>query len=207
MPRLSLSLVAADSTDTMARLSFWGRNTEREDSLYFYSADSIELYPDTTGIMHLVVAHAGDRLAQYYKLSQGQWSATAPETYTPEQTPQEVLPISGIDTKGKSHDIADLIRRRYAVLVFSSLDLRTHSKAERDSLRKQYGGDSLQLIYMMLSLSDSASLARIKRDTLSGIVYSDSLSLVTQMRKAYGIDRATSPKLFLIDSLGKVSAL
>ncbi|MDO4692876.1 MAG: hypothetical protein Q4A64_08395 [Porphyromonadaceae bacterium] len=207
MPKLSLSFTAVDSTDTLARLSFWGAGREREDSLLFYSADSIYLYPDTAGIRHLVVTHGHDSLMQYYELTQGQWRVVAPPKYISGQTPKSVPPIYGLDAKGKSHDIGELIKGGYTVVVFSSLDLRTHTRAERDSLRKQYGGDSLRLIYMMLSHSDSASLARIRRDTLSGIVYSDTLSLVTLMRQAYGIDRAASPQQFLIDSLGKVSTL
>lgn len=207
-PQLMLTLSPLDSLDTLARLIYWGAETRREDTIRLDSTQPIALYPDTVGLRHLLVVHAGGASAYYYALRSGQWIDTLPPASPlPVGLSSEALPLDEADARGKYHTLEELVQPGRALLLFSDARLATHTRAERDSLRKVWGKDSVRFVYMMLSPSDSASLAQIKRDSLDGVVYSDTLGMVSRLRRVYGLDRQRQAVCLLLDTLGRVEPL
>lgn len=206
-PTLTLRLSPADSTDTLAKLVYWGAEQWREDSLHIGTEDSIVLRPDTTGITHLMVTHAGGEVGLLYRLVGDHWVDTIPSAPKSNTYSGRVLPIEGKDTQGKQRNIFELIKKQNLIVTFSDLSLQTHTRRQRDSLRNAYGKDRAQFVYLMLTPSDSTATNRIKRDSLSkgSIIYSDTLGTVSQMRERYGIGRTTGVYTIAVDSLGNIS--
>ena len=57
---------------------------------------------------------------------------------------------------------------------------------------------------MMPTLSDSVARSQLRRDSLEGIAFSDSLGLVSRVRQLYGVQGQAQVVHFRIDSLGKI---
>lgn len=209
LPRLKIELSPIDSADTTLYLIYEGLDSVWVDSLPLEQAGFLELQPDTTRLRSLMLSHGAYTRVHRYELSSGVWQP-APMP-SPTSAPDSIdtlalLQLSGVDARGKYQSIHDLRHRGAVALIFSSADLSTHSRTERDSLLRQYPKDSLHLVYMMLTPTDSAALSRLKRDSLErkAIVYSDSLFLVSRMRASVGLERTHLGKIFIIDTLGRV---
>lgn len=209
LPRLRLSLSPVDSTDSILYLIYEGRDTVWVDSMLITDGVPIELMPDTQGMHSIMLAHAGYTQAYRYELCEGLWQEV-PMSYQAARVDSldslEVMNMAGLDAGGKYTDMYQLQRKGAVALIFSSLELSTHRRAERDSLLRSYPTDSLTLVYLMLTSSDSAALARLKRDSLDkkSVAYSDSLGLVSRMRRVCGIERRVEPAIFVVDTLGRI---
>lgn len=210
-PPLRLSLSSVDSADTMLYVIYDGLDSVWRDSLALRSEAPLELHPDTARLRGLFLCHDAYRRVYRYELRAGKW------TLVPRLEPcleldsldsTSVYHLGGSDVRGKYRDMYELLRKGRVAVIFSSLEMKTHSRSERDSLLAHYPKDSLELVYLMLSSSDSAALGRLKRDSLdkkASAVFSDSLALVSRMRLVYGISRDPSPRVFIVDSLGRIT--
>lgn len=212
LPSLSLNLEPTDSTDTVLHVTYEGKDSVWRDSMPLQAGKPILLQPDTSRLKAIFLSHEGYRKSYCYTLRGGAWTLTlGPPPALPLDTLDTVgiYQLSGVDARGKHRDMYELLRKGRVAVIFSSLALQTHHPADRDSLLKRFPKDSLELLYLMLTPSDSAALARLKHDTLdkkTAIVFSDTLSLVSRMRSIYGISRDPSPRIFIVDSLGQVMA-
>lgn len=211
LPPLSLTLEQVDSTDSTLYLVYEGLDSVWRDSLPMPVGQALELHPDTARLSALMLCHDGYRRVYRYELHAGVWRSVG----LPERQPlpdsldsTALLGLGGKDARGKDKNLYELLGKGRVAVVFSSLDLGTHSRKERDSLLALYGKDSLCLIYMMLTPSDSAARSRLKRDSLdkqAEAIYTDTLGIVSRMRTSCGISRKPSPHIFIIDSLGQIS--
>ena len=64
--------------------------------------------------------------------------------------------------------------------------------------------DSLQFVILYPTPSDSAARGQFRRDSLRGIAFSDSLGLVSRLRREYGVQGNDRPVRFQIDTLGRI---
>ena len=91
------------------------------------------------------------------------------------------------------------------MLVFASPErMQSLTKQEQAQLRVKARPDSLQFVFLYPSLSDSTVRAQLRRDSLEGIAFSDSLGLVTRLRHEYGVQGQDRPIRLRIDTLGKI---
>lgn len=212
-PALRCTIEPLDSTDSVLYIIYEGRDSVWRDSLPLPLGEPLELRPDTAGLLALFLAHGTRYEAVYrYTLRDGAWrlepqmgGGLRPDTLDS----AGIYQLSGQDARGKYRDMYGLLGKGRVAIIFSDLALETHSRAERDSLSARYPKDSLELVYMMLTPSDTAALSRLRRDTLerrADAVFSDTLGVVSRLRAIYGIERAPAPHIFIVDSLGRVSA-
>ncbi|MDO4707582.1 MAG: hypothetical protein Q4A61_04050 [Porphyromonadaceae bacterium] len=213
LPSLSLDVEQADSTDTVLYVIYEGLDSVWLDSFPLPFDRPIELRPDTSRLRSVWVAHNDYLSIHRYELFGRQWVShlLSSRSLPPDSLDTVgVYHLAGIDAEGKYRDMHELLGEKGRVaLVFSSLDMKTHSRSERDSLVGHFPKDSLQIVYMMLTPSDSAALGRLRRDSLSNkaiVTYSDTLGLVSRMRLIYGIGRVAAPRIFIVDSVGAVKA-
>lgn len=208
---LEVKLSPADSTDTTASVHLWGIDASRTDTLPFGADAPLLLEPDTTLYREILVAHAEGSQAHYFRLVDGVWqeglskqSDVAQDSLAKEGV--IATNFSGWDVQQHYRTLSDLYLAHRTALVFSSPVSHTSlTKAEAKRLREAYTSDSLQFVYMMLHHSDSVVRRVLKQDSLRGIAFSDSLGVVSQARKDYGIARETRPVVFVVDSLGKMT--
>lgn len=196
-----LTLQRLDPSDSIAAVHLLGDESSAVDSVRL-GADSITIHPDTTRYRALYVEHSDTlKTLRHYILSRGVWHECDPEPKLDALT-VSAPSISGRDASGREHYISGWHEKQRVAVVFSDVNLNTHTKAQRDSLRRLVRPDSLAFVYMMLTPSDSVARARIKQDTLRGIIFSDTTGLVSRMRIAYGIERAVERTAFVLDSAG-----
>lgn len=196
----SLDVADIDLGDSIAIVMLSGSESSRVDTLRLDESTTIE--PDTTRYDKAWVVSANGAGVYYYRLVQGVWRQMEPDTVR-EAAVESVQDIVGRESSGKDLVLSGEYQGRRLAIVFSGLDLSTHTRAERDSLRRMARPDSLQFVYMMLTPSDSAARARIRRDSLSGLIFSDTLGVVSALRNSYGIDRKATRQIFLVDSTRK----
>lgn len=175
----------------------------RLDSNYTTSDGWLRLSPDTSRYHELLIyADTDSPSLRYYRLEADKWVLTTPQPEA-ETSPSDMHhTFGGQATDGRYIYINQHYQRgKRLVLVLSDLHLTTISRAERDSLAKRFGGaDSVHFVYLILTLSDSTAMARVQRDSLKGTVFSDSLSIVTDLRQHLGLGRSPRRHIFYMDS-------
>ena len=115
------------------------------------------------------------------------------------------LPFEGVDLQGKSHTISELYAHHSVELVFASPEgLQSLTRQEQESLQAKVRPDSLQFVILYPTPSDSTARGQFRRDSLRGIAFSDSLGLVSRLRREYGVQGNDRPVRFQIDTLGRV---
>lgn len=195
MPELRIT--AQSSADSLAYITLIGEQASHTDSLRLEDG-ALTLYPDTGLYTEAFVVLCDS--PSYYLLEGGKWVPSTPPLAGTTQI-HGIPYISGTDASGKEQGISSRIRGGRVAVVFSDLALHTHTRAQRDSLRRMVRPDSLHFVYMMLTPSDSVARSRIKRDTLGGIIFSDTLGVVSRVRTSYGLEREARAKTFLLDSV------
>ena len=116
-----------------------------------------------------------------------------------------VLPFEGVDLQGKSHTISELYAHHSVELVFASPEgLQSLTRQEQEGLQAKARPDSLQFVILYPAPSDSAARGQFRRDSLRGIAFSDSLGLVSRLRREYGVQGNDRPVRFQIDTLGRI---
>ena len=115
------------------------------------------------------------------------------------------IPFEAVDIQGKHHTCSELYMHQRVTLVFASPEnLASLTRREQERLQAQARPDSLHWVILYPTASDSTARQRFRRDSLRGIAISDSLGVVSQLRKGYGIQGLTRPIRFQIDTLGRV---
>lgn len=182
----------------------------RLDSNYTTSDGWLRLSPDTSRYHEVIIyADTDSPSLFYYRLEGEAWLLTTPQPESETQPSDMHHTFGGTTADGHYAYINELYKpSKKLVVILSDAHLGTITRAERDSLYKSLGGaDSVHFIYLMLTQSDSTARLRLERDSLEGTIFSDSLSIVTNLRKHLGINRSKERHIFVMDSTTLMSPI
>lgn len=203
LPELTIKLDSLASSDTLAWVTYLGDGIQQTDTLLHFKS-TFELSPDTARFHSVIFTHASSTRVHYYMLQGKEWKEV---TTIPVDTTKVTTAISfeAVDIQGKHHTCSELYTHHRVALVFASPEsLSSLTHREQEQLQAQARPDSLQWVILYPTTSDSTARQHFRRDSLRGIAISDSLGVVTQLRKAYHIQGVTRPVRFQIDTLGRV---
>ena len=206
LPELTIDLGKLAPSDTLAYVTYIGEGVQETDTLVHFS-EKISLSPDTARFRTVSLVHASGAEVLLFSWDGRAWQRTpSPAKESAPLTPlTEAYDFRGRDIQGKERSLSDLYRKRPVVLVFASPErMQSLTKQEQAQLRVKARPDSLQFVFLYPSLSDSTVRAQLRRDSLEGIAFSDSLGLVTRLRHEYGVQGKDHPVRFRIDTLGKI---
>lgn len=205
---LEVQLSPVDSTDTLASVLLWGADA-RHSSLLAFAADApLRLEPDTSLYRELLISHAQGREVHYYSLVDGAWQEGLPSdghhsSDSLTQLPDSAVDFSGYDVRKQYKHFSELYAQGRTILVFAAPHtFASLTKAQVKRLQESYPADSLRFVYMVPHYSDSVVRRLLKQDSLTGVAFSDSVGLVSQARRDYGVGRTLEPVVFVLDSLG-----
>lgn len=199
-PELSIPTPKASDSIVLAYLQ--GDSASRTDTLLI-EGQSLSIYPDTSLYREVFISYGKGEQVAYYRLIRGQWQKAIPQL--PKDSVRQYFPdiyIPNIDRKYQSI-WGDKPRRKAAVL-FADLANAMPTKDSIKSLEQRYGRDSLNLVFMYLAPSDSMVRRLMKRDTLKGLAFSDTLGEVSRLRRDLGIDRSPKIHIFVVDSANRI---
>lgn len=202
-PELTIKLDKLAPSDTIAWVTYLGHEGQQTDTLLHFEP-TIHLSPDTARFHSVIFSHDGATRVHYYMLQGKTWKeVTTMQVDTTKLT--SVLPFEGVDLQGKSHTISELYAHHSVELVFASPEgLQSLTRQEQESLQAKARPDSLQFVILYPTPSDSAARGQFRRDSLRGIAFSDSLGLVSRLRREYGVQGNDRPVRFQIDTLGRI---
>ena len=203
LPELTIKLDSLASSDTLAWVTYLGDGIQQTDTLLHFEP-TLQLSPDTARFHSVIFTHAASTRVHYYILQGKEWKevTTIPVDTTKVTT---AIPFEAVDIQGKHHTCSELYTHHPVTLVFASPEnLSSLTHREQEQLQAQAQPDSLQWVILYPTTSDSTARQRFRRDSLRGIAISDSLGVVSQLRKGYGIQGLTRPIRFQIDTLGRV---
>lgn len=198
-----LEVASGLPSDSLAYVTFLGDSTLSVcDTLVFGDEESV-LYPDTSLYNRAYLVYPQRDSVVYYAYKAGLWQTAEPER-RPDSLARQLPYYYMRDTSGKYHSHTVLSAGRTIAYSFASpAGLVLHRDSLR-SLRMRYGGDSLLVVYLYLTPSDSTARRLVKRDTLRGTVFSDSLGEVSRLREQLGIARSAEPHTFVVDSAQRI---
>ena len=202
-PELTIKLDKLAPSDTIAWVTYLGHEGQQTDTLLHFEP-TIQLSPDTSRFHSVIFSHDGATRVHYYMLQGKTWKeVTTMQVDTTKLT--SVFPFEGVDLQGKSHTISELYAHHSVELVFASPEgLQSLTRQEQESLQAKVRPDSLQFVILYPTPSDSTARGQFRRDSLRGIAFSDSLGLVSRLRREYGVQGNDRPVRFQIDTLGRV---
>ena len=203
LPELTIKLDSLASSDTLAWVTYLGDGIQQTDTLLHFDP-TLHFSPDTARFHSVIFTHAASTRVHYYMLQGKEWKevTTIPVDTTKVTT---AIPFEAVDIQGKRHTCSELYIHQRVALVFASPEnLASLTRREQERLQAQARPDSLQWVILYPTASDSTARQRFRRDSLRGIAISDSLGVVSQLRKGYGIQGLTRPVRFQIDTLGRV---
>ena len=204
-PELTIKLDKLAPSDTIAWVTYLGHEGQQTDTLLHFE-QTIHLSPDTARFHSVIFSHDGATRVHYYMLQGKEWKEWKEVTTMPADTTKltSVLPFEGVDLQGKPHTISELYAHHSVELVFASPEgLQSLTRREQEGLQAKARPDSLQFVILYPTPSDSAARGQFRRDSLRGIAFSDSLGLVSRLRREYGVQGSDRPVRFQIDILGR----
>ena len=202
-PELTIKLDKLAPSDTIAWVTYLGHEGQLTDTLLHFEP-TIHLSPDTSRFHSVIFSHDGATRVHYYTLQGKIWKeVTTMQVDTTKLT--SVLTFEGVDLQGKFRTISELYAHHSVELVFASPEeLQSLTRQEQESLQAKVRPDSLQFVFLYPTPSDSVARGQFRRDSLRGIAFSDSLGLVSRLRREYGVQGNDRPVRFQIDTLGQV---
>ena len=203
LPELTIKLDSLASSDTLAWVTYLGDGIQQTDTLLHFEP-TLHFSPDTARFHSVIFTHAASTRVHYYMLQgkERKEVTTIPVDTTMVTT---AIPFEAVDIQGKHHTCSELYMHQRVTLVFASPEnLASLTRREQERLQAQARPDSLHWVILYPTASDSTARQRFRRDSLRGIAISDSLGVVSQLRKGYGIQGLTRPTRFQIDTLGRV---
>lgn len=206
LPELTIEFDKLAPSDTLAYVTYIGDGMQETDTLVHFS-EKISLSPVTARFHRVSFVHASGEDILLYAWDGKEWKrekAPAKEE-APLTELSEAYDFRGRDIQGKERSLFELYRKQPVELIFASPErMQSITKQEQARLKEKARPDSLQFVFLYPSLSDSTVRAQLRRDSLQGIAFSDSLGLVTRLRRDYGIQGKDQPVRFRIDTLGKI---
>ena len=206
LPELTIDLGKLAPSDTLAYVTYIGEGVQETDTLVHFS-ETISLSPDTARFRTVSLVHASGAEVLLFSWDGRAWQRTQSPAKgsAPLTSLTEAHDFRGRDIQGKERSLSELYRKRPVVLVFASPErMQSLTKQEQAQLRTKARPDSLQFVILYPTPSDSAARGQFRRDSLRGIAFSDSLGLVSRLRREYGVQGNVQPVRFQIDTLGRV---
>lgn len=203
---LKTSVIVADTTDTIAYVTYTGSGGQETDTIYHFS-EGFKLDPDTSRFQQVSVTTRGGATTAFYQLSGNKWEQSPAKTKT-SPLPRKLPPFRAKDVLGKEQTFADLYRHHPLLLFFAPLegDMRLNSSDLTSSLKAC--GDSLASVAVLYSCpSDSLARGYAKRDQLKAMLFADSLGQVSSLRQSLGISQQPQLLKLLVDSTGSIKRL
>lgn len=193
------------SSDSSIYVQLSGANESRS-MLLTPQSGKVELAVDTNSYREAWVIYAGGAKVRYFRLDSGLWHETSPKPVR-DTFPYKFPGFDMYDVDGKWQSYLSIQREKQWVgLIFSDLRGQTPDKKELTKLKEIHcPTDSLLWVYMFLCDSDSSTRQLMKRDTLRGLAFSDSLGEVSKIREHIGLARCAKRHIFLVDTLGYIS--
>lgn len=204
MPTLSLSI--DKGADSLALCLYVNQGQVKAiDSLALEGISTLELQPDTN-LYHEVYVDYGKGL-HYFALVDGAWREQTPAT-AKDSVPEYVPGYSLTDVEGKHHYTSSKpegVQR--LVMTFVSLPLQMPTKAQMARIDSLYPSEKLSHMYFLLHPSDSLC-RRLGRETkLEGIICSDSIGQVSELRQRFGLERRAGTIHLSVDSTNRISLI
>lgn len=203
LPELTIKLDQLAASDTVAYVTYVGDHSQQTDTLLHFSR-SITLTPDTARFRSLSFVHAGGEQILFYAWDGKQWAS---QQVTPvADQPEEGLPtFSAKDVQGKERRLEEFYQHHPVELVFVSPEtLQGISADEQKKIRQEAKTDSLTFVFLYPAVSDSTTRRLLRQANLQGIAFSDSLGLVSNLRRRYGVAQEAKTIRLRIDTLGKL---
>lgn len=198
-----LTIASGLPSDSLGYITLLGDSTlSQQDTLVFGDKEST-LYPDTSLYNRAYMIYPQRDSIVYYAYRSGQWQVAKPERLA--DTIAKKLPHHYIrDTSGKYYAPNELSSGRRVAYLFATPQGAVLHRDSLRALRSRHGGDSLRLVYLYLSPSDSTVRRLAKRDSLRGTFISDSLGEVSRLRAELGIARSAAQHTFVVDSVQRI---
>lgn len=204
MPTLSLSI--EQGADSLALCLYVEQGqVQRTDTIALEGGTTLKLEPDTSQYRELYIDYG--KGLRYFALSNGVWTEQTPTT-AESQRPEHVPAYSIVDTEGKYHYITNKPEgAKRLIMTFVSLPLEMPTKGRMDSIDSLYRTEKTAHIYLLLSPSDSLCRRLGREAKLGGIICSDSLGQVSELRQLLGIERRAGTIHLSVDSTNRLSPL
>lgn len=204
MPTLSLDTdTGADSLALCMYVS--NQKVLHTDTLALVAGKSLEIHPDTSLYREVYIDYG--RGLRYFTLIDGEWREQTPTTAESE-IPEYIPSHSLTDAQGKYyHSSTKPNDAQRLIMTFVSLPLEMPSKGKMDSIDSLYREEKLAHMYLLLHPSDSLCRRLGQESKLGGIVFSDSIGQVSQLRQMLGIERRAGTTYISIDSTNRVHLL
>lgn len=195
-PRLPIP--RGEVRDSLAFVLMVGDSLSRTDTLLL--AEGAEsLNPDSNLYREAYVSYDVSEGVHYYRLTSGEWV----ETQVPisQDTLAKTLPdFYTADVMRKVQNLHELSQAHKLAIYFAGWEHKMPTRQELKKLKDRYPKDSLRFVYMYLTPSDSTAKRLMKRDSLTGLAFSDTIGEVSRLRERMGIARSNKLELVVVDS-------
>ncbi len=199
----SLKISKANIKDSIAYLYLRGDSTINHSDTLVLKEEVLSLEIDTTLYKEAFVSFGSGDSLRYYRLRSGAWEQAIPTVL--KDTIPSIFPAFYIaDVERKYRGLSEIARGRLVAISFARLDNSMPSKRSLKVLDSLYKKDSLKHVYMYLATSDSLVKNRMKRDSLKGIAFSDTLGEVSLLRQRVGIAGSSQIHTFVVDSTMRI---
>lgn len=185
--------------DSMLFLLLRGDSSVSLNESHPFKEEVLTLSPDTNLYKEAFVSFGRGDSLRYYRLNKGIWEQAIPSN-SQDSVPKNIPTFATTDIDRKERNLNDIARGRVVAISFARLDNTMPNRSRLRKLDSLYKKDSLKHVYMYLSISDSLVRTRIKRDSLKGIAFSDTLGGVSLLRQQLGIARSNKEHTFVVDS-------
>lgn len=197
LPPLSVS--SGLPSDSLAYITLLGDSTLSQMDTLSFGDEELVLYPDTSLYNRAYLVYPKQDSLVHYAYKAGVWQRAEPAR-RPDSLVRQLPYYYTRDTSGKYQMHTSLGAGRYVAYCFASPRGAVLQPDSLRALRARYGGDSLRMVYLYLTPSDSAVRRLAKRDTLRGTFFSDSLGEVSRLREQLGIARSPQVHTLVVDS-------
>lgn len=203
LPELTIQLDKLAPSDTIAYVTYVGDGVQQTDTLLHFP-QKLTLTPDTARVRTLSFVHAGGEQVLFYAWDGKQWSSQEIRPVADSLVSQAPI-FTGRDVAGKERTLSELYAHHPIELVFASPEtMKSLTKAEQRQLRQSSKPDSLTFVFLYATTSDSTARRLLRQDSLQGIAFSDSLGLVSDLRRRYGVAQEAQAVRLRIDTLGRI---
>lgn len=199
----SLKISKANIKDSIAYLYLRGDSTINHSDTLVFKEEVLSLEIDTMLYKEAFVSFGSGDSVRYYRLRSGSWEQAIP-TVLKDTIPSTFPAFYIADVERKYRGLSEIARGRLVAISFARLDNTMPSKRSLKALDSLYKKDSLKHVYMYLATSDSLVKNRMKRDSLKGIAFSDTLGEVSLLRQRIGIAQSNRIHTFVVDSTMRI---
>lgn len=195
-PELNIS--PGTGGDSVAYVHLVGPMSSLSDTLHF-EGEGLCLNPDTALYSEAYLVYPQSDSILYFRLEAGAWGEQNYPSHR-DTIPRHFPVFSLRDVTGRYWNSYELIKEGGAVFVFGDHLGKLIDQRRLSRLTKGNQGDRRGTSYLSLLASDSTLRNQAKRDSLKGVLFSDSIGEVSRLRQELGIARSPRGYIFWVDS-------